>query len=161
MNESDRPIIDELVSQARGFDPEPPAHFNRRIRSAVAAVEWPLAGGAARWFRRPVVAAVLAGVLLAAGLIYRQGRPARDVARGTGTTTTPTREVVVNRGAGSTSFGSANLVALAERWVDQPLQGEVDNLLNDLARTKDTVARVLPAATKRARPTTVKGTQGV
>jgi hypothetical protein len=160
MRQSDRSIGDELRAQARAFDPAPPGDLNRRIRSGLAAVEVPANRGVAEWFRRPVVAMVVVGAMLAGAVIYMQTRPARELAR---TMPPSSRTTVAHPGGGtSATFGSANLVALTERWVEQPLQGEVDNLLADLERTRGTVARVLPAAVKRARATTVKvGTQGV
>jgi hypothetical protein len=40
-------------------------------------------------------------------------------------------------------------VGLARRYIDRPLEGEVDRLLAGLTQTRDTVARVLPAPVKR------------
>jgi hypothetical protein len=45
----------------------------------------------------------------------------------------------------------ADPVTLARRYIDQPLEGEVDRLIAGLAQARDTVVRVLPAATKRER----------
>jgi hypothetical protein len=49
---------------------------------------------------------------------------------------------------------AANPLALAHRWIDQPLEGELQNLMTDLSRTGNTVTRILPSPTRRPKPTT-------
>jgi hypothetical protein len=154
MNPSHQPIIDKLRSQAQAYQPTPPPHLNRRIREGLAAVEAPVRRVRAPWFAWQLAATVFAGALLAAALIYQQTRPTPQTV-----TIRPDKPGthVKLPGKETAGFSTANLVALTHRWVDQPLQGEMENLLSDLSRTKDTVARVLPA-TKRAKPTTAAGT---
>lgn len=152
MTPRNHPITDQLRSEAQSYDPAPPAHLNRRIRSALAAL--PDHGETSRAalllrFQRPIIAAtVLASALLLATLVYRRTEPTPKIAQ------TPTSKSSITS---TPTFASARLDALTYRWVEQPLEGEVTNLLTDLTRTKETVARVLPAAAKRAKPATTTG----
>jgi hypothetical protein len=159
MTRPNDPIIDALRAQALECDPQPPAHLNRRIRSALAAVEMPGGGssrghGAARW---PVAATIVVGAVLAAAMIVQHLRPwSRELVK------IPPGQQPSNAVAATTPHpliaSSANPLVLTQRWIEAPIRTEMDGLLTDLSRTRDTVVRVLPAASKRARPTTVKGT---
>jgi hypothetical protein len=86
---------------------------------------------------------VLAVVVIAVAMRSRPVRPV--VVRGT----QPVRPGI---GLPDTSVAIvADPVTLARRYIDQPLEGEVDRLIAGLAQARDTVVRVLPAATKRER----------
>jgi hypothetical protein len=151
MTDPRQPIIDRLKSQAQAYDPAPPGHLNRRIRTSLAAADAPSQVPLVSLLRWPLTAALLAGVLLAGAAIYRQSRRSPDVAKGKPRNPPAT---VVHRAAPSPTFASAGLPALTQRWIDQPLQGEVESLLSDLTRTRQTVERVLPAAARRTKPAT-------
>ena len=145
MNHPNQPLIDQLRHDAQAFDPAPPAHLHRRIQSALAAVPDP--ASASRF--TPIgwrLAAMFAIALLgAAAVIYQQSRPkAPQVARMPTSQypqPTPTLAIV-----------HPNPLWITQRWVEEPFQTEMTNLLTDLSRTTDTVSRVLPAPAKRAKP---------
>ena len=148
MTPDDR-LTDELRAQARAFQPAPPAGVRRRIFATLAEVE--TTPGAAResWAGWP---AMLTGLtaLVAIVVIVMAVR------------SRPTPNVITQRHAPErphpmlprTSLAVADPMSLAHRYLDRPLETEVEHVLAGLTQTRDTVTRILPAPVRRARPAT-------
>lgn len=148
MTPDDR-LTSELRAQARAFNPTPPAGVRRQIISALAEVE--TAPGAAResWAGWPAVITGLAAMAAIFVIVVAvRSRPTPNViARHP----TPDRPHPV---LPHTSVAVADPMSLAHRYLDQPLETEVEHVLAGLTQTRDTVTRILPAPVRRARPAT-------
>ena len=135
-----------LRAQARGFNPQPPPALRRRIFSALAEAPSPAAESPApHW---PRLGWSLAAVVLVVGLLAVVAtlipRPARDLIAKDPSSTPATRALPQN------ALAIADPLALAHKYLDQPLESEVHTLLTHLTHARDTVARVLPAPRKHA-----------
>jgi hypothetical protein len=53
----------------------------------------------------------------------------------------------------NTSLAAANPLVLTERFLESPMQAELDNLVSDLNRTTRTISTILPSP-KKAKPAT-------
>jgi hypothetical protein len=147
-------IATRLREEAQAFNPTPPADMRRRVFSVLAGVESPDAhsgrGAVLRWL---FAAGVVATAAVVAAMMLREHPDAGSRPH------SPSRDRLVV-GPGSSYSGAANPFALTLRFVDDPLEGEMQNLLSDLSRTSSTVARVLPGTTKRQKAAT-QGPAGV
>jgi hypothetical protein len=132
----------ELREQARGFDPRPPTGLRRRIFSALAEVDKQAVARPRNAWQGWAAASVLVVMLGGLGVAgWMRSRPAQGpLVKG---------PVTAPAVLGRTSVAIADPVTLAHRYVDGPLEAEVESLLTGLAQTRDTVARVLPAPARR------------
>jgi hypothetical protein len=137
------PLISQLREEAARFDPAPPPAVRRAVLGAIAALENAraprtiMARMSGRW---SIAAAALALVTAAVLIALTVGhRPAAPVVVRAPQKTLPST---------GTFSGSANPIALARRWVEEPLQGEVNNLMTGLTEAGDTVTRALPGAVR-------------
>ena len=141
-NASD-PLTTRLREEARSFDPTPPADMHRRIVSALAAADVPRAADPHKpawwWF----AAGTIAAAACVAVLLLRDWPGSAKAPHA------PDRVVI---GDMRTTYPSP--LTLALRYVDDPLEGEMQNLLNDLSRASTTVTHVFPGTAKRQKPTT-------
>jgi hypothetical protein len=148
MTRDDR-LTNALRAQARAFQPEPPAGVRRRVRSALAEVDTAPGASPGPWAGWSII---LTGLTAAAAVVVIviavSHRPAsRDIAQ----RPVPDRPHPV---LPSASVAVADPVSLAHRFLDQPLETEVEHVLAGLSQTRDTVTRILPAPVRRARPAT-------
>ncbi len=133
------PIAVQLRAEAGAGDPAVPAGLRRRVISALAAAEPAPRTRALDWWPAGIAAGIVAGVIVAIVLIHQPGKTP-SIGHGTiAKKLHPSNE----KGASPTPF------ALAQQWIDDPLEGELRNLMNDLSRTTDTVTNVLPSGSKR------------
>ena len=142
------PLLQQLHEQARAFNPDPPPGARRHVLSALES----LSASRTRARRGPLYwvargAAVAAIIALAAILIVHQySTPRAPIAKHSPSPRAGQITVAVVK--------ATDPSALAERFVDQPLEGELQNLMTDLGRAKDTITRALPLSVKRQRPAT-------
>jgi hypothetical protein len=137
-------LTNQLRHQAARFESEPPAGLRRQVLSAIARVE---PEQHAR--RSPLI--FLAGSLATAACALALFFLLRDhPATPTIVKAPPTPPSASIAAVPAT----ANPLALAHRWVDAPLEGEVQTLLTDLKTASQTVSNILPAPIKRPRPAT-------
>jgi len=134
-------VIAQLREQARAIQPELPAGLHRRLASALAGLPpapQPLFTRAAfRWLTLSA-ATLVAGALLAISLLRNHSA-------------SPTPEPLIAQTPikpPPTAGFSPTPVALAQHWVDNPLETELRDLLNDVSRATGTVTSVLPAPRK-------------
>lgn len=145
---SDDQLTTQLRDEARAFAPQPPAGVRRRIMSALAEVEVASAAPRSLWRIGAVSAASLAVVAIVVIAVAVRHRPATpQIARGP----LPARAHPV---LPPPSVAFADPVSLAHRYLDRPLEDEVENVLVGLSRARDTVVRVLPAPARRPGPAT-------
>lgn len=139
-------LIASLQSQARVYDPDPPVHLQRRVLDVLAQVR-----RAERAPRMPflrvgwAVLATAAAVALAV-VFWRPAVPSPA----------PHRDSIVKKTTPAPSV--PNPIALAHQFLDDPMEGELRALMQDLSRTTDTVTRILPAP--KTAKTTEKPQQG-
>jgi hypothetical protein len=139
-------LIAQLREEAQRFDPKPLPGLRRRLIATIAdapashrtptmRISWPVAACATA---ATVAIAVTAFVL-------------RDHARiRTPLVIVPqTRQWATKTLPSPGVLASANPVSLAHRWVEQPLQTEVDTWMNHLTSAGGTVTSVFPAPVKR------------
>ena len=147
---TDDPLFDQLREQAQAFDPDPPPGMRRHVLAAVeslAASRARAPHGPVYWLARGGAVAVVI-VLTTIVIVHHYARTdgpvvvQRPAPRGSA--------VELTRAVAKATDPSA----LAERFVDQPLEGELQNLMTDLGRAKDTITRALPMSIKRQRPAT-------
>lgn len=143
---NDDPLINRLRDQAKAFDPEPPAPLRRRILSGLAQAPAPRADHTLRlrWTIATVAAAIL--VILA----FWELRPEPH--------TTPLVQTPQSR-PGSTrtvtvalTYPTGNPIALAQRWVEEPFQNQVNTVVQHLTSVRDTLKSPFPSPIKRPRP---------
>jgi len=134
-------LLAQLREQAGLIPSEFPAGMHRRIATALAALEpapkpiW--ASAAARWISLSA-AGMVVGVIVAVA-VMRSGS----------TTPVPQPEIAKKIEKPSpNSLIAPTPVALVQQWVDNPLEGELRDLLDDVSRATETVTSVLPAARK-------------
>lgn len=132
-------LIAQLREQAGLIPSEFPAGMHRRIATALAALEpapqpiW--TRSAVRWLSLSA-AGIIVGVMIAMAVMRQTvPAPAPQIAQ---------KIEKFNPNALSTPAP----VALVQQWVDNPLEGELRNLLDDVSRGAETVTSVLPAARK-------------
>ena len=148
MTPDDR-LTNELRAQAEAYNPEPPPALRRQIFSALAEID--AAPGAPResWAGWSAVltglTAVVAIVILV--VVVRSRPTPNTIAQHR----EPDRPHAV---LPPTSLAVADPMSLAHRYLDQPLETEVEHVLAGLTQTRDTVTRILPAPVRRARPAT-------
>lgn len=149
MTPDDR-LTSELRAQARAFDPEAPPGVRRRIFSALAEVGAAPDAGRGSWVGWP---SILTGLTAAAAIVVIV----------LAVRNRPTPSTIAQRPApershpavlAHTSVAVADPMSLAHRYLDQPLETEVEHVLAGLTQTRDTVTRILPAPVRRARPAT-------
>jgi hypothetical protein len=141
------PLINQLRDQAKQFDPQPPATLRRRLLSALAQAPAP-----AHAHRSPrlgwTIATIAAAVLI--GLAFWELRPQPPV---TPIAQTPqSRPLSTQSLAASLTYPTGNPLALAQRWVEQPLQDQVNTLIDHLTSARDTLQSPFPSPIKRPRP---------
>jgi hypothetical protein len=143
------PLINHLRDQAKAFDPEPPAPLRRRIFSGLAQAPAPCADQTftLRW-TIATVAAAAAAILVA--LAFWEVRPEPH--------TTPLVQTPQSR-PGSTRtvtvalvYPTGNPIALAQRWVEEPLQNQINTLIQHLTSATDTLKAPFPSPVKHPRP---------
>ena len=125
---TDDPLSDQLREEAQAFDPDPPPGVRRHVLAAVES----LAASRARaphsplyWLARGAIAATVI-VLTAIVVVRHYSRTAGPVVVQHPTPRGPAVELT--RAVARATDPSA----LAERFVDQPLEGELQNLMTDL-----------------------------
>jgi hypothetical protein len=135
-------IEEQLRQQARQFDPALPAGLHRRIISALAEGNIAPANIAPtrrieilQWW---LAAGTLAAALLLAFFLMRTPNPPHH---------TPAPQIVTSVNLDPVT--TANPLALAARYVDHPLQGEVQTLLDEFSTASRTVTHVFPGAARR------------
>lgn len=122
-------LIEQLQSRAGSFDPAPPAGLERKVAEALAAARRDVPSG---WSRHIVWGVVTtAAAIVLAVLLARPDAP-EPGARPEQTVQMPSADM-------------PNPMALAQKWVDDPMEAELRALMQDLSRTTDTVTRILPA----------------
>jgi hypothetical protein len=142
------PLINQLRDEAARFDPAPPPAVRRAVLAALAALDRTPAphtlpaGMFARWSFAAALAVVTVAVVIVLAVRHR---PATPVIVRTPQKTQWAAQTLPSTGAFS---GSANPIAFARRWVEEPLQGEVHNLMTGLTEASDTVTRALPGAVR-------------
>jgi hypothetical protein len=141
------PLTTRLRDEARAFAPQPPAGVRRRIMSALAAADATPAAPRTMWRISAISAAGLAIVAVVVAVTVRQRPAPPQVVRGP----LPTHAQPV---LPPPTFAFADPVSLAHRYLDAPIENEVENVLVGLSRARDTVVRVLPAPSKRPGPAT-------
>ncbi len=142
MPNSNETLIAALRKQARAIDPSPPPDMRRRVFSAVAELRQP----ARRLSMGPRLLALLgtAAVTALVAVLLHHHNTAPD------STATPKQVVRAHR---LPSFPDPAPLALAHHLLDDPMQGEVQSLYNDLSRTTGTISAILPSPAKRAKTT--------
>jgi hypothetical protein len=143
------PLLQQLQDQAQAFNPDPPPGARRHVLSALES----LSASRTRPRRGPLYwvargAAVAAIIALAAILIVHQYSTPRAPIVKHSPSPRPAGQITV------AVVKATDPSALAERFVDQPLEGELQNLMIDLGRAKDSITRALPIGMKRHRPAT-------
>jgi hypothetical protein len=142
------PLISQLREEAARFDPAPPPAVRRAVLAAIADLESTPAprtrpaGTFARWPFAAALAVVTTAVVIV--LVVRH-RPATPTIVQTPEKSQWAAQTLHSTG---TFSGSAHPIALARRWVQEPLQGEVNNLMTGLTEAGDTVTRALPGAVR-------------
>jgi hypothetical protein len=132
-----------LRTQARGFNPAPPPALRRRIFSALAEIPSPSAA-TPHWSHLGWSLAALTLLLgLLAVMATLKSRPPHTPIAQHAPPTPATRALP------HTALAIADPLTLAHEYLDRPLEAEVQSLLTHLTHARDTVARVLPAPTKR------------
>ncbi|HEY7117084.1 MAG TPA: hypothetical protein VH475_10880 [Tepidisphaeraceae bacterium] len=144
-------LTSRLRAQADAFRPELPAALHRQIASALAAARQDDPARPTSWLWSFTAVATLAVVIFAATLIVRSHTHHTPIAQYPGRDRNPA--LVVTRNADLAS--AANPLRLGH-YLERPLESEVENLLTDLSRTRQTLTRVLPA-TPAAKPQKVGG----
>src|SRR5258706_9523104 len=143
------PLINQLREEAARFGPAPPPAVRRAVLEAIAALETTpaprmfLAGALARWsIAATALALVTAAIVIVLAVRHRPAAPV--------IVQTPQKSQWATQTfpSASTFSGSANPLALARRWVEEPLQGEVHHLMTGLTEAGDTVTRALPGAVR-------------
>ena len=140
----DDSMVRRLRAQAEAYQPEVPTGLRRRVMSAMAGVEVGSSRSRAAGWRWMSVAGVGVAALVVA--LVMRGRPVH----GPVVQTTPQKGPRVTLPDTSVAI-VGDPVTLARRYIDRPLEGEVDRLLVGLEQARDTVVRVLPAPVKRER----------
>jgi hypothetical protein len=141
------PLLTQLRDQAKQFDPQPPTTLRRRLLSALAHAPAP-----ARAHRSPrlgwTIATLATAVLI--GLAFWELRPQPRV---TPIAQTPqSRPLATQSLTASLTYPTGNPIALAQRWVEQPLQNQVNTLIDHLTSARDTLQSPFPSPIKRPRP---------
>lgn len=126
-------LIASLQSQARGYDPEPPVHLQRRVLDALAQVRRAEMAPRMPFLRVGWAVLATAAAVALAVLLWRPAGPAPA----------PHRDNIVKKTTPAPSV--PNPIALAHQFLDDPMEGELRALMQDLSRTTDTVTRILPA----------------
>jgi hypothetical protein len=148
MTPDDR-LTTDLRDQARAFTPQPPAALRRRIFSALAAVEAsPAVSARPSWSRLSVALTGLAAAIVILVAVTIRTRPSHP------TVAQRPESTRLHPALSTASVAIADPVSLAHRYLDQPLETEVERVLAGLTQTRDTVTRILPAPVRRARPAT-------
>jgi hypothetical protein len=141
----DDSMIGRLRADAKAYQPEVPAGVRRRVMSALAEVETERSSPRGAWWRWVSAAGVGLAAVVVVALVMRSRPGHGPVVQGTPRTgpriTLPDTSVAIG----------GDPVSLARRFIDRPLEGEVDRLLVGLEQARDTVVRVLPAPVKRER----------
>lgn len=139
--DQEAPLADRLRDEAQQYDPEPPPALHRAIMSALAntpapaaqrryTFDWKLLTGG--------LAAVIAlGIVLTRHHTAPQANPSPI-------------EIVSTSPKTADPFRAAHPIALAERWVGEPFETELQQLVSDLSRPGAAALRVLPATVKRS-----------
>ena len=140
------PLITRLREQASTYDPQPPAGLRRRLLSAVAEAPGPQRPH--RSLRLGWTVATLAAAILIV-LAFWELRPQPRI---TPIAQTPQSRPGSTRAvAASLVYPTGNPIALAQRWVEEPLQNQVNRLIQHLNSATDTLKSPFPAPTKRPR----------
>jgi len=144
-------LTDQLRHQAARFDPQPPPTLRRRVATALADAPPPRGAARPHYFWFALTGAVLACAAVVVTLIVRAPQPTHpSIAQRPPTQhTDPVLAATPSR---------PSPLALAQEWIDDPLEGEVQNLWIDLKTASQTVSSVLPSPVKRARATTSNAT---
>jgi hypothetical protein len=141
------PLINQLREQAKDFDPQPPPGLRRQLLSALPQAPAPARsrrGARLGW----TIATVAAAVLIA--LAFWELRPQPRVSP---IAQTPqSRPLATQSLAASLTYPTGNPIALAQRWVEQPLQDQVNTLIDHLTSARDTLQSPFPSPIKRPRP---------
>jgi hypothetical protein len=138
------PLITQLRDQANAFDPDPPTALRRRLFEALAQASTPRP--AHRSLKLGWTIATLAAAILIA-LAFWELRPQPRVTPFVQTPQSRPRAL-----ATSLSYPTGNPIALAQRWVEQPLQNQVNTLIEHLTSARDTLRSPFPSPVKRPHP---------
>lgn len=132
-------LIARLRQQAGLMTPELPAGMHRRIATALAALEpapRPFRGSAAARWISVSAAGIVVGVIVAIAVMRN------------GNTATQPQIAIQTEKPSPHALVTPAPVTLVQQWVDNPLEGELRDLLNDVSRATETMTSVLPAARK-------------
>jgi hypothetical protein len=143
-DQADRALAGRLRDEARAFDPAVPVGLRRRVFSKLArqpAIAAGAASGSQSLLLRALGAVGLAAAVVALIFVARPGRP---------TAIDRPKPPVIVKAPTPYAFAAADPDSLARRWVDQPIEAEIQSLMSGLSQAGETVAGVLPAAPKRA-----------
>lgn len=142
-------LIAQLREDAQRFDPQPPPGLRRRLITAIADAPASQRTPTMRigWFVAACATAAAAAAIAVAAFVLRDHAPVRAPVVILPQTQQWLPKTLPSPGA----LASANPVSLAHRWVEQPLQNEVDTWKNHLTSAGNTVTGVFPAPVKRSR----------
>jgi hypothetical protein len=141
-------LIAQLREYAQRFDPQPPPGLRRRLIAAIADAPASHRAPTMRigWFVAACATAAAAAIAVAA-FVLRDHAPIRTPVVIVPQTQQWSPKALSSPG----TLASANPISLAHRWVEQPLQNEVDTWKNHLTSAGNTVTGVFPAPVKRSR----------
>ena len=149
MTPDDR-LTSELRAQARAFNPEVPSGVRRRIFSALAEADVAPRSSRDSWAGWSTILAGLTAVAAIVVIVLSvRSRPTPNIIVRNSTPDRPHPTLLSH-----TSVAVADPMSLAHRYLDRPLETEVEHVLAGLTQTRDTVTRILPAPVRRARPAT-------
>ena len=141
------PLITQLRDQAKQFDPQPPATLRRRLLSALASAPAPRTNHTLRL--RLTLATIATAILIALAFFeFRPHPPTTPFVQSPQSRPGSARAI-----ATSLIYPTGNPIALAQRWVEQPLQNQVNTLIDHLTSARDTLQSPFPSPIKRPRPT--------
>ena len=139
-------VVARLRAEAADFHPDLPAGVRRRVMSALAALDAVGAEPAGRpvsWAWWSAVGRLAAGVVVALTLLGGPGTTPGQLERPGTIARTP------DSGGGLETGGFVGTpIALLQEWVEEPLEGELQNLMTDVTRATGTLRSVLPAPAK-------------
>jgi hypothetical protein len=141
-------LIAQLREEADRFDPQPPPGLRRRLLATLAnapAVRRPRPTTPIYW---SVAACATALAVAVVAFALRDRSPVHPPV----VIVPQTQQWAIKPLPSPAALSaSANPIALAQRWVEEPLQREVETWRNHLTSATDTVTGVFPAPVKRQR----------
>jgi len=137
------PLIQQLRNEAASFDPALPPDLHRKIISTLAQAD-ARPRAKSRLLHWLIPAATMTAAAIVTILLF-QNHP---------TPTQPSHQTPV-------VIKTPNPITLTMQYVDDPLQTEVQSLVNDFTRASTTVTHVFPGASKRQPKPATQGPAGV